>query len=148
MRGWKIYVATVLTLSKYMVPLAGAGEAPALPEPVPVAGATVYSPHEGAPRHHVERGHKSCLEKIKDWVCYRPRKCTKCGEFTRFSPPQPPLYTYFQDHPCHEGCGQKYVKEGSGGLGERYGFCASGHRMFALETGHGFGLVDGPGRMK
>ena len=92
-----------------------------------------------------ERG--SCCEQFKAWIGYRPcqKTCCGCGQHERATPP---LYTYFLNPGCKEGCGPHCCDQGCGHLNQRCGFCASGPRMLGMTTGHGFGLAGGVGVMK
>jgi hypothetical protein len=80
------------------------------------------------------------LERLKDWLCYRPMKCcnepaANCG--------QPPLYTYFIDD-CTQGPGCTQPVPAccdKPGLWKR--MCGSGHKMFSSPAGHGCGAGTG-----
>jgi hypothetical protein len=132
----------------------GAVGASDMAPPAPMAVPSVFGGswgghgHGGYPDgscHAKGCGKRGCCQKLKAWACYRPLERAKCCEYNRCMPCTPRLYLFFP--PCREGCGAG-CKGGCNGLGERCGFCASGARMFDLQTAHGFGLVNGPGQMK
>jgi hypothetical protein len=118
-----------------------------LTAPDPAPGATVGGPAPGN-CGGCAGGKGTCWQNCKGWFFFHPCKLTCCGQYDRFAPYTPHLYTYFLHPPCVEGCGQTCQKGDCGVLYQRCGFCASGLRNFGQTTGLGFGLVDGPGRMK
>lgn len=73
------------------------------------------------------RAHPGVFRRLAEWLCYTPAKTKGCG-CSCCGARQPPLYLYFQDYPCLEGCGL-----GAGCAGG----CRTGHAMFSSPTGHG-----------
>ncbi|MFM7151602.1 MAG: hypothetical protein ACKO23_17390 [Gemmataceae bacterium] len=83
-------------------------------------------------------GCRGCLSRFSQWFCFKPsRGCAKgcgCGSYCH-----PPLYTFFQK-PCKEGAnyqtqqGCSSCSKGGNSWGSVY---QTGHRMFAMPTGHG-----------
>lgn len=95
-------------------------------------------PVEGNGCGNSKHGHlKGCCERILNWFCYRPsRSCAKgcpCNYWCHR-----PLYVYFLQ-PCKEGATHTTQEPSSckgNGCGGSKTF-ATGHRMFAMPTGHG-----------
>lgn len=67
-----------------------------------------------------ERG--GFLPRLRSWLLFRPARTRDCGGCCG-GVPNAPLYQYFMNAPCVEGCGD-------------YG-CRTGHRHFSSPTGHG-----------
>lgn len=79
---------------------------------------------------------KATGHRFLDWLCYRPAPCCAdkypCAPCCRY-----PLYTYFCG--CREGY-QPVALPPCGCQPDLWGkFCATGHRMFAMPTGHSCG---------
>ena len=83
-------------------------------------------------------GCRGCLHRFSQWFCFKPsRGCAKgcgCGTYCH-----PPLYAFFLK-PCKEGAnyqtqeGCSSCSKGANAWGSVY---QTGHRMFAMPTGHG-----------
>src|SRR5262249_49994050 len=130
-------LAVILAMASWPGFVAAADETPPAPTPVPNSALSASTVNTASHDCGCAAGRcrKPCWQKCKDWLCYRPCHCTCCGEYHRYSPPQPALYEYFLWPPCKEGCGSGCCNGGCNGLGERCGFCASGSRMNGLQTG-------------
>jgi hypothetical protein len=84
-------------------------------------------------------GDRTCLERIRGWLCYRPLHRTCCGECKSCcSGPYccpPPLYRYFLCNSCRDGCAVTAPCATSCGCG----IGCSGLGMFRSATGAGCG---------
>jgi hypothetical protein len=115
-----------------MEPAAPAKEAQVVaPPPSPPAPPPLYA--VGAPCLSASRPHRSCGEKLDDWLTYRRLNYDCCCCFPKCTPCcNPPLYTYFIGNCC--------VQPLPVGYGPRCGCggCSSGaHRLAGLGLGHG-----------
>jgi hypothetical protein len=104
-----------------------------LPPPEPVAGASLAAPCADA-AHGCNAGcHEgSCWQRLKDWACYRPCKLACCGEYDRYAPPTPPLYTYFLYPPCVVARDAPCVKDGCCAPEQGCGHCGCAARFGRL----------------
>jgi hypothetical protein len=88
-------------------------------------------------------GGRTCCERIRDWLCYRPLHRTCCGECKScctgpYCCP-PPLYRYFLCNSCRDGCAVTAPCATSCNTSCGCGLGCSGLGMFRSATGAGCG---------
>ena len=115
MRTWNLTLVMTLGLCAAQaradeqlksLPAAAAPESLSVPDEHPTAGSACGPSCGSACQHGNNLLTRSC--NLLAWLTYRPIPSSCCHHYT--GPRPTPVYFYFQNHPCHEGCAPTCVK--------------------------------------